>query len=36
VTDLLKANTSLRDQVEQVQRDLEEKDAENIHLQLEN
>jgi len=32
VTDLLKANTSLRDQVEQVQRDLEEKDAENIHL----
>ena len=30
VTDLLKANTKLRDNIEKVQRDLEEKDAEGF------
>lgn len=30
VTDLLKANTNLRDNIERVQRDLEEKDAESF------
>lgn len=30
VTDLLKANTKLRDNIERVQRDLEEKDAEGF------
>ena len=32
VTDLLKANTKLRDNIEKVQRDLEEKDAEGFQL----
>ena len=36
VTDLLKANTKLRDNIEKVQRDLEEKDAEGFQLQIEN
>lgn len=36
VTDLLKANTELRDTNERITRDLQEKDAENIQLQLEN
>lgn len=32
VTDLLKANTELRDTNERITRDLQEKDAENIQL----
>jgi regulator of replication initiation timing len=36
VTDLLKANTNLRENIERVQRDLEEKDAEGFQLNLEN
>lgn len=36
VTDLLKANTNLRTNIETVQRDLEEKDAEAFQLNLEN
>jgi len=32
VTDLLKANTKLRDNIEKVQRDLEEKDADGFQL----
>ena len=36
VTDLLKANTKLRDNIEKVQRDLEEKDADGFQLQIEN
>ena len=36
VTDLLKANTELRDNMERVERDLESKDAENIQLNVEN
>lgn len=36
VTDLLKANTNLRTNIEAVQRDLEEKDAEAFQLNLEN
>lgn len=36
VTDLLKANTNLRTNIEMVQRDLEEKDAEAFQLNIEN
>ena len=36
VTDLLKANTKLRENIEKVQRDLEEKDADGFQLQIEN
>ena len=36
VTDLLKANTSLRDNIERMQRDLDDKDAEGFQLQIEN
>jgi len=36
VTDLLKANTNLRDNIEKVQRDLEERDAEGFQLNIEN
>jgi hypothetical protein len=36
VTDLLKANTKLREKIEKIQRDLEEKDAEGFQLQIEN
>ena len=36
VTDLLKANTNLRTNIETVQRELEEKDAEAFQLNLEN
>jgi hypothetical protein len=36
VTDLLKANTELRDQNEKISREMAEKDAENVGLQLEN
>ena len=36
VTDLLKANTELRDNMERVERELESKDAENIQLNVEN
>lgn len=36
VTDLLRANTELRDQVDKFVRDLQDKDAENAQLQLEN
>lgn len=36
VTDLLKANTKLRDNIEKVQRELEEKDAEGFQLNIEN
>lgn len=36
VTDLLKANTNLRENIEKIQRDLEEKDAESFQLNLEN
>lgn len=36
VTDLLKANTNLRDNIERIQRDLEEKDAEGFQLNFEN
>lgn len=36
VTDLLKANTKLRENIEKVQRDLEDKDADGFQLQIEN
>ena len=36
VTDLLRANTELRDNMEKVERDLEHKDGENIQLNVEN
>jgi len=36
VTDLLKANTKLRDNIEKVQRELEEKDADGFQLNIEN
>lgn len=36
MTDLLKANTELRDQNEKISREMAEKDAENVGLQLEN
>ena len=36
VTDHLKANTKLRDNIEKVQRELEEKDAEGFQLNIEN
>ena len=36
VTDLLKANTELRDQNEKINRELEDKEAENGQLQFEN
>lgn len=36
VTDLLKANTKLRDNIEKVQRELEDKDAEGFQLNIEN
>lgn len=36
VTDLLKANTKLRDNIEKVQRDLEDKDCEGFQLNIEN
>jgi len=36
VTELLKANTELRDNNEKVERDLDNKDAENTGLNIEN
>lgn len=36
VTDLLKANTKLRDNIERVQRELEEKDGDGFQLNIEN
>lgn len=36
VTDLLKANTELRDQGEKMSRELEDKEADNVQLQFEN
>ena len=36
VTDLLKANTELRDQNERINRELEDKEAENGQLEFEN
>jgi hypothetical protein len=36
VTDLLKANTKLRDNIEKVQREIDEKDADGFQLQIEN
>lgn len=36
VTDLLKANTKLRDQIERAQGDIDEKDAESFQLNIEN
>lgn len=36
VTELLKANTELRENVEKVERDLDNKDAENTQLNIEN
>ena len=36
VTELLKANTELRDMVEKLNRKIEEKDSENFQLQVEN
>ena len=36
VTDLLKANTNLRENIEKIQRDLEEKDADGFQLNIEN
>lgn len=36
VTELLKANTELRENVERVERDLDNKDAENTQLNMEN
>lgn len=36
VTDLLKANTSLRDNIERMQRDLDDRDADGFQLQIEN
>jgi hypothetical protein len=36
VTELLKANTELRDHLEKIKGDLEDKEAENIQLHLEN
>ena len=36
VTDLLKANTKLRDNIEKVQRELENKDGESFQLNIEN
>lgn len=36
VTDLLKANTKLRDNIEKVQRELDEKESESFQLNIEN
>jgi regulator of replication initiation timing len=36
VTDLLKANTKLRDNIEKIQRELEDKDGESFQLNIEN
>ena len=36
VTELLKANTQLRDQIEKTERDLDQKDVENTQLNIEN
>ena len=36
VTDLLKANTKLRDNIEKIQRELEDKDGEGFQLNIEN
>ncbi len=36
MTDLLKANTKLRENIEKVQKELEDKDAEGFQLQIEN
>jgi hypothetical protein len=36
VTELLKANTELRDKMENVERDLESKEYENAELNIEN
>jgi len=36
VTDLLRANTELRDTNEKVVRELQEKDSENVELHIEN
>ena len=36
VTELLKANTELREKIEKVERDYDQKDAENTQLNMEN